>query len=1618
MYDIIYINKQTGRIMNKIKELKKIISRASLLGKSEIEALSKIPDEYFVDIFEKNFNGNLSLARRIIMNDYDEVDRVDVARLDKEKRQIRNFQSSVNTMVDYAKSGKKILFVTDNDNDGSLSQAAILEFRKMIPDEFNDNIKVVYAQTIGGNSARGITKEVVDAHASILKLTKDSDFLIITADNGINSREEQVRIQKDYPNTKLLITDHHLPDEFEAVQETSRTIIFNPKYKPTKFFKEKNISGANTLAVLLEEFARVTYQETNNESFEDKYSENIKNIREISKIANLLDYVDTDIADKPLKPYILDKFINIGPLLNVNNSLSKIITGEITADILDTISQNIPDIDIENLKEQFKIIKLQNNQAKILLDIVDEHTLNGVSRNYGSNIEEILIGKLNDKVNTDDINQNYIEQLRPLIYNFSAIDNKDAFVDSINGLMISCFEQIRYAEKSILTELRKGSILNINKGEFSTIITPKDTAITKIFNRKLIGKAYNEENNGFILTLDNIKDTEMTGSFRAIYRIQDMIKNIGDFESKNNVNISFMGHDKAAGFFIRSKNGKKIANSEKLMDDLNLFFDGEIFKLRNNMVADELPPLLVDLGTVPIIDKINMAVRGNITNMNHIAPIIKFNKSTYLTDSRTAEQKSLQELASDKKYGYVSINANFDGDTIIIPTELLRSVVDSNFKNALKLSYINDGVMIVSNTIDSDKIKRVSDIRYGNKDEKKLTDYYTERFLKDGKHQVHLTYDNIKKLSYFKNNTFGDIEFERFENFIIDVLNKTESDVLAVFDTEGTGLGKAPKLFNLGALNVSIDEGNFEKISVTDFKNNYFTTIDGSGFLLNINDQDELIEISSDKVKKLPFSARKLIIKHNETGQTYLHNPSLVENLNSFKKVSNHKVDGENVVFNQKIKFDMISYLINDTDFKISPEIQNLTGVSNTMLNKVGRRTAEVDAEFTDKYKGKKVIFQAHNLPYDLGIIGSNMPKLYELMNNSLLSDSAVFARNFKLAYDKVEMGHIDLPLIKSHYFYSSDVSDYSFENFIRNGENGIFPDRTGNYVARIKDSNLSLIDRRENKEVLIGSLEEALASFSKREMPNNSIKYSVQELSTHENIRNMLLSKDDFKISLISIPDELEPIKRELTFFMDNYHFDSLKEENMYNFKRYLQSKEMDSSVSKLLDKKVFEDFVSNFIDKNKETQAKFHDSWIYKKVLKLHNPVGKVTNDMVDIISYKTDLPREKVEVVLNDAIEYKNKYGLKSVILDEVHNNIIYDGDGYGDVMLELALTMKRLGDRNYDSYSKTINYASEHFRANISDTMRKHKTRDMKGLELDSYSARQARAYSRSIKTDFISQTHKDQTGSLKLKLPIDILPTGSSVYIKIKDGVKLNNEKIDEISEKIGDIVRVEQLKNSALNMKINPDLINILMTSLSMNDESSLKSKADVLELCEFVYFDRRDSVMKKVSETLSDVISGGVSPKKAISYNFSLADHLDIIDLANQIIDINNKIGLDTNYEGLKNFLSLHNISANYDGDIIKSSISGNNLSISLVDEMKEARDFYQGMRGEDSVDNGIIDYSFLNGLDIKRRSIIGWSNKNAPNVFNERLNNITEYTISDYEEFKLNPEPVSKKAKIKIKQ
>ena len=1577
--------------MAKLNDFKKTLKKSLLLEPKDQELFDKIPDKYFSSIFNRNFNGNFELAESILLNDF-EQETYDV--IEKEKLKIKNLKKSTDLISDAIEENKPLVFITDNDNDGSLAQAGIFEFLTGLSEKEKSEIYIQYAQTVNNNNSRGITYDLVDLWAKENSIDTDKEFIIVTADNGINSREEQSKINKHFPKAKIIITDHHLPDPDQVIVENKNTVIFNPKYKPTEYFQNKNISGANTATVLLKNVLKARqedYIKKENVSVEEQdlmkhqLEEISKNMDNIARIANMLDYVETDITDKPLKDYVIEKFNEIGTLLNVNNSLNKMITGELNENTVETILKNSDNnLDIDNLKDLVRNVKRRNVMAMRLLKIkenydkLDQDTKDGLkAKDFSDALSAALT---DDGIELEhNINPNYVEQLRPIIYHYSSKE-QNIFEASITEGMTKVYQDLRRFEKALSQELRKSNIMNAEKLDNSTIMYPIDPAVLSIFNRKFLGKVYNEENNGFLMILDSLDNHKASGSFRSLFRIQDIIEGKEKLEDLLDIKINFQGHDKAAGFFITSEE-KEI--TPRIITEVNRFINSQISKIKEKETLTNSVQLVTDLDSISIIDKINKKVKGNLSNMNCINPLIKFNKSTYLTEHKSLEQKSLQQLIKDQKYGYVTVNMNFHGDAIILPTELLRQVVNNNFKDYLEVNYLDNGVFMASRVARNVNTNKLVHATRGKGEGKELLEYYIKHFHNNPKNEVDIDRWNLMKIPYFKNNRYGEKEFERFEDFAIRIIESLDADELCVFDTEGTGLGQAPKLFNFGALNLSVDDKSGFRMNEEDFNKAYFKSNSGDRFLLNKKQRQSIKKLTESQYEKLSFSKKQQALKGTDDEYYWYEGDKNFKKLNNFKIVE----DGD-VWINRTLKGSMLSYLVKDNDFKLTPEISALTRIEQYMLNKVGIPSRELDEKLMERYKGKKTIFQAHNLPYDSGICRANLVEFSKHLNRSLLSDSAIYSRTKKLAYDNIKVARFDkIAGLKGVVFYNDEFSDVSAKNFVSSNKDELLPDRSGDYVLKKEDGEITLINKKTNTEIKIdASIEDLEEYMMVDEMPNNKIKYSVEALSLHETVRSILLADGRDKIKHINVPSKWQEKKSELQHFMMHYHFDNDIETNIRNFFSSVDdvTREFFGQSEQTMDE--FFDFAREFLQANKEIQQKFTDAWIYKKVLHLYDPEKEeITDEVISNLSYQTDLSEKKVKAILDDIMYYKEKFGLSHAVVHEVHNNIVFDGENWGDVMLEGAATLKRLVDTNYNSYKHDSEMAVDMYINNVIKTTSQNTLRQIKEIANDSYSAKQGRSYKRINKTDQVKNAKDKNPAKVQLKCTPSTLPPNTFVYGELKEPI--DEERLDDISKKIEYIIKNKQLKNSVTNSKMNGDAKENIIKILDSNDKICEQYENDVKTSLRYVEFSRIEEYKKRVGEQLFDICGGVGDASVSRSFeDFTQKEIQTFFSLLDEYEEIFNKLGVEVNREAAESFLYSLPCKDPFDLD----------EELQMAEELEK--------------DNHEVE--FLPKVNIMRRDPINWMLKNAPELLDGSLENSLQLIYDEK-----NENSVSQKAKQKLK-
>lgn len=1594
---------------------REMLKRSLMLDRDDAQLYDKLPSEIFEGIFQHNFNGNLNTAERVLFNRYGKLQKIETEKLEREKRKIENLSKAAKKIVDAVNSNRPVLFVTDADNDGSLSQSILIEYLKILPEDKKNLVHIEYAQPIG--KSHGITYEIIEKATEFRDWKEDTSFLIVTADNGINNRDEQVRIQDKWKNTDMIVTDHHLPDADSVVVENDRTIIFNPKNKPTDYFKNKNISGANVLGVLLTE----TYHLLTPDVKEPNYSLDVKttlaNIRELGYWANYLDYANADLADMPTRPYIIDKAGSLSPTLNVSNSMANFVTGNFSDELLEKVEKaSNGAIQKDWLKEQIDDVAALNLLSHKMLNIYQQKQTYQASRGkltaeeledepelYKDHFYHYLAVELNKEDMSESeyksINNNYIQQLRPIVFNLSAIDNKDKFDTDMAKNMVDVFETLRRKERILLDKAREVDLLVREELENSAISYPIDADLPKVFNRKFLGKAYNEANNGFNLIVDKVSDQSVSGSMRTLYPITQILEGKEVIEEKLGVTMSFKGHEQAAGFFIDAKNEKTKVTSETVKE-INQWLNERVGVLK----ANELNPIRtveVDFASVGLIDQINSSVKAQLAGMKGIPTIIRFspdaNNEVWVTDSKTTEQVSLKKMIENKKYGYQSIKTDLSEGAFIAPVEMLRKVIDGGYKDALKLAYLGQGAFIAQQVTDPAKMSNLFSLTAPSKDQEKLRTYYKENFSETN--FMDLDRDYFKNLPYFKYNNFGEREFKNWESVIIKMLDKTHQDVLAVVDTEGTGLGKAPHCLNIGGTNIMIDEKSGEKLATDDFAKRYFKTANGYDVLLNDEQLASLIRVEDEyedgSVQEASdFDNKKVtvlyVVERDGISESYIY-PG---NYKELKQISNMKFvreavefdtskvytneDGESfeltddqiaslteisaddvgededmhdgmvlygetrfgeayvyhgdvndlkyvdiieeedkpikeVIINREIKGSAFAMLIKGDDFAMPKEFEKLTGISQGMLNDLGMSRDKADQLMTDYYSNMKnadgepvkIIFQAHNMPYDKGVVSANFDKFNELMNNHVISDTAKIARSDKLAYDDTPVCSFeDIPGIPPRvYFYDSPYSEYSMTTFLNRikteKKGGVFPDTTARYLLRysMENEKFSLIDRKSKEEFILedATLENMSTNFIDEdgnrnangckyigEIPKNALKYSVERMSSRAMIRNIILSQD-FKVQRVQLDSNEKLFANSLNYFQDNYHFDSSPSDNIKKFKASMSD---DSNLSELLESVDLKKFTQKFLKLNKKTQAMFHDGWIYEKVLAQYEPTKKditVTNNVLEQINYLTDVPKDRIKDVLKAVVMFKRKHNIDHALVHEQHNNIIQkseDGMGLSDTAYECVLPQLLGMMKHYNSYQYSIDAAANRMiNKNLIGSMVQTvlKNNNDETFSMDSYSIKQMMTYTGDNKTKLVQKAQDYTQGlhmvqeegqapkeqEIKFKLSTGVLPPYSAVYGKT--GKHIEQDKIYDYSEKLNFILMNEQIGFAAETLAgLNNEAKNGIVKVVSENSEKTAKYKEEIQKDFGYVEFERRDELRKKIATGLMDALETGKFEVKA----------------------------------------------------------------------------------------------------------------------------------------------------------
>lgn len=1568
-----------------VRRFRALVRRAILLEDREADLFDQIPDLHFERILTRNFNGSLALAERVLFNRHAEIDALDRPLLDRRKRAIKNLPEAADRLRTAMESGHRVIFLTDNDNDGSMAQAVLLEFMDQLPDDVRSRTMRAYAQSLG--KERGLTLENVELlleHSGWSADDPNNPVLIVTADIGVNNRASAEAILAKYPGASLLVTDHHLPVPEKQIQDGPRSLLFNPQVEPTEHFRRRNISGADTLAVLLREIMAgwinradqpLEEGETAPVALRDPAAADSR-MRKLGAWSNLLDYVEADVVDMPLRPHAIDKAMRLRSLLNVSNSMGPLVTTRFTDNDWETLAKDNPGIDVEFVKEAARQIAGLNAVARRLLAFLHDPNnapaLSLVAEQADSEVDSATRRNRESAANAepaasvdapvpaeaaaeipaqdkedddqkekpsygkrdfyaafakvlaypqdfpfDSPNPNFIAQLRPWLFRFGAVDNKPPFADLVESQMLAIYNQLAKVERSLMDHLRPLDLLERVQAGGATIIWPKASGLVRIFPRKLLGKAYNEDNNGFLLIIDANADGEWSGSMRALYPIDEIIPDRKALGDKLGLAIEVLGHAKAAGFKISARPGKKI--TRRTIERLAREIASGVDACRKEEKISSLPFLDADIATLPLINRINVAVRAHLSNMQGLPAVMALGHEgatdVAVTDPKSTEQILLSEVVGRRRYGWQAIRTNFAGDAVIVPIEQLRTIVTGGFRQRLRLGYMDDGAFVGQQAIEPTQATLIP--FRGNRDEEKsLLEYFNEH-LSGGRAQE-LTRAQLAELPYFRTARTRAWDFARFERLIIDVLDSTGQDIFAVVDVEATGLGRAPKCFNIGATNLFIEPGSGFEINKEDFDQRVFRSEDGLAHLLDDKDLEKLVPLSylSDEARAKSWRIYNADPRGGidfEDGYALPKRPASAVYIDNFKA---DEISGK-VRINRRIRATGLAHLVKNDDFELTPEMTNLTGITPAMLEAAGQPAGVVDRQLEEYYSGlkgpdgqpAKVIFSAHNLPYDKGVVSSNLPRLNKLMDASVLCDTARLARQDKLAYDDTPTATFEgleaIPRGRAIYFYDSPYSSYSLSTFLARaaeGKVGDFPDTTGNYMLRYRSETgeISFVDKKALTESRIGKSPQQLVEEHRKvhPIPSQSVRYSVERLSSRAMIRNLLLF-DAPAPQQVSLHEEEQAYASDLAFFQARYRFEGSLEENVRDF---VTSRGQNGPSEELLMA-----VGARFLDANRDLQGRFHDGWIYERVLSRYEPtVGvAISMDVVYQIAYQTNLSPDKVSDVFERTLSFKREFGIHHALVHEQHNNIRQvseDGQGLADTAYESVLPGLLAAAKRHNPYTDRLDGAVDLFvETGMRGTMKQLwvKDRHQDKPSTDSFSMRQLLAFDRPELSPLVELAKKWEDAGwstvpqVKFSLKAGDLPKGSGVYATPRG--PLDPAEVEEAATRLREVVLYEQVRLSAFANTTGSNYLRQALRQVAEDASDRLVEHKKWLDKrFSSVVFDRREAAMRKLSDLVGNLVEEGVTavPPSLVK---SLANSPDMLTEAMDVVathlDIANRI-------------------------------------------------------------------------------------------------------------------------------
>lgn len=1291
-------------------------------------------------------------------------------------------------------------------------------------------------------------------------ISPDSDFVVLTADIGTNQRAEQSAFIARYPNAKLIITDHHSPKLSAMVEEDLPNSMLVSPYMVG------SLSTGSSSAVAGGYILNVVLEKATREILltrgvdADRVSDLVKPLEAMAEASNLLDCVESDIRLKPLVQAQVDKANEYGQLISIGG-----LGGWVSSRQSDKISAFGREVNVNMAESLFQIrdnILRQNHLAKSLL---------GLFERLGE--EDIKIGDELLKASSvpydlsDDVD--YISKIKgPLVQ--LAYNNELSGKVKVDWLKYAAnvFKSVSREEKAILTFIREHKLLSERSNNEVVITEPVHPMVESLFSSKQLRKAHFGMARPMHISVKHSGTKLIRANIRSSVSLFDALGRVS--ESFPDIEFGFNGHGGSGELSMSMKAGQVFPAN--ILEQLQAYMTEKVIELKVDVKLDNL--VEVEFANIGLIGKINEVTKAVVYGgeERQVQPIITLSNDLIVMDSFSRKSMSLSDVVAKNPWEYTKFDIDFHDTVAILSNSAIKTILDSGFEAKAKFTQIGSKAFMLNDVVTPEQYKNANVVKlktHKEKEQAKLSKFYNDNFVKPGATAIPVTREEAKEALLFNKN--GAETFERFEAVTLGLMNSIGSDAHVVLDVEtADGLGQAAKLTNIGMMIYVRTPNSGKNMSASDFES------------LNASDPSSVL------------------------------NHRFIESSNSY-------------IINEELTLELSSKFINEDDTKVLVSIENLTQISNKMLQELGSSIEETQATLVAYLSQFGLItFQAHNLPFDSNICSSNLPGLKKLMDEHVYLDTALLAKNERLAYMNTQVAYIErepyVSGVSGTYNLLSLLKDESKEQFQ-------FPSLKNNKLIKVIGEDVYITTRKSQTTSKLSMTRTELAEFVKfntQELSAKDVQYGIQKLMKMASVRDIIenvprpeLKKVEF--NSFGLPKTLEDL---WDGFQSHYAFDQTMEMNISKFvKNPDVAKVLLSDVSvevpnindipavqiarefgtgdmfnpnpkKKRTKKAQVEFENTrytltpmdvlkantieFLGDNIEMQNRYANSWAYLNVLDHYEPSMKhVDADIILGVSNVTGVSDELINRIYSETYDYRKiRGGLGSYAVEEAHNNNDLTGDAFQEgIVFNDALIQSSQNPHAVEPiYAPAVRLLHKSVAETcINELVNKYVGDVLEGVKLNSFSHKQIENYSRD---DEMLRYVTDDKARGKLKARN--LPDGHYIELQDMTAAQWSTFSIDEredIETKLNIAVDGLVVANSLGLKAVSTDSRTILegvVTSPAVN--GALKELREKLGR---MVVTNREGAMRTL---IKDVLRAGLKDE---SPKFKINKALSSVDLA-----------------------------------------------------------------------------------------------------------------------------------------